>query len=103
MEKPPPASVAPVHGLAIGLNTIIQPSHAWWILFGDNLKSRGHFDIQITSEVTLPASVRPSILNRQFLELTKYFSLFAEEKSSDSTLATPPNFNKMTWMKEVYQ
>jgi len=101
MEKSD-SPLTPVHGLAIGLNTIIHPNHAWCILFGDNLKSRGHFDIQITSEITLPANIRPSELNKQFLGLTKYFSVFSEEKSENLPSMTP-NFNKLAWMKEVYQ
>ena len=92
-------------GIAVGNNTKIQPDHAWCLLFGDNLTSRGHYDVQIGDSISLPAALRPGDLDLEFKSVYDIFRLH----SMDGTLLendekVPKEIREghsLKWLQEV--
>lgn len=90
-------------GVAIGNNAKIQEGHAWCLLFGDNLESRGHYDIQI-SNVTVPANARPGDLDQilqDFFEMAKNHSRDPPNILRENLDETALEKFGLDWLSEV--
>lgn len=85
-------------GIAIGTNCVIQPKHAWCFLFGDNLTSRGHYDVQIGDSISVLASLRPGDLD---LRLKATYEIFRQHSIEGTFVEGETPGHGVKWLQEV--